>query len=79
MSNPIKCRSCGALIAFLVTPKGHRMPVDAELKRADSDDPEMTVVTPGGQTKKGVEANEIYYVPHWSTCKDPKRFRRRDT
>jgi len=55
------------------------MPVDAELKRADSDDPEMTVVTPGGQTKKGVEANEIYYVPHWSTCKDPKRFRRRDT
>lgn len=78
MSNPIKCRSCGALIAFLMTPKGHRMPVDAEIQRAESDDPEKTIVTPGGQTKKGVLAGECFYVPHWQTCSDPKRFRRKD-
>lgn len=78
MSNPIKCRTCGALIAFVVTPKGHRMPVDTPAVTAEADDESKTVVTLNGCTVKGVKAGEVYYVPHWSTCNDPKRFRRRD-
>lgn len=48
----IPCRSCGALLVFVDTDKGRKMPVDAN----------------------GEHRGE----PHWATCKDPKRFRKRD-
>lgn len=71
-----KCRACGALIGFIKTPKGHRMPVDPEGYLADVEDPKRSIVLTDGTTQKGVKPEDRGYIPHWSTCSDPSRFRR---
>lgn len=73
----VPCRSCGKPIMFLITPKGHKMPVDSEGVEITQDDPHRTIILADGTTKKGVQSGEAGYTPHWQTCNEPVKFRRR--
>lgn len=73
-----KCKACGKKIAFIETEKGKKMPVDAE---------KTTIVRQNGEVQTGPELKLIVnehgemvagYVPHWSTCSSPDKFRKGD-
>ena len=80
-----KCRSCGASIVWIKTKSGKSMPCNHEPvyyknKGKGSD----KVVTKKGEvisceiiTGSGV-AEGFGYVPHWSTCNNPDRFRKKE-
>lgn len=82
--NTSKCRSCGALIVWIKTPSGKSMPCDAQAKifkyKPGSD---TKLVTPAGEVvscevvNTPKEADDFGYVPHWSTCNAPDKFRKR--
>ena len=58
---PVPCRSCGALIFFIITQKGHLVPVDAR---------EITIITREGETVRGHEC-------HFVTCPEAAKWRNR--
>lgn len=73
-----KCRACGKEIIFIETENGKKMPVDAE---------KTTIVRQNGKVETGPELKVIVnengemvagYVPHWSTCTEPDKFRKGD-
>ena len=78
-----RCRSCGAVITWIKTPSGKSMPCDTSpvyyRKTAAGKD---KVVTPTGDTVSCeiVQipdiADGIGYIPHWSTCDNPDKFRK---
>lgn len=71
------CKSCGAPIRFVKTPKGKWMPVDPQRVTTEDIDGD-TIVTDDGEILKGKEAaSTVGYVPHWLTCVSPELFRRR--
>jgi len=81
------CRSCGAQIGFIELPSGKKMPVDPELVKTflhPLGEPKIVLVTERGRIVRGVEVSLTVsdaeavegYVPHWSTCTDPKAHRR---
>ncbi len=80
-----KCRACGASIVFIGTPGGKSMPCDDyTVYYKQTPDGKETFITPNGETVKGERSNPqnedvtgIAYVPHWATCKNPDKFRRR--
>jgi len=82
------CKSCHARIFFLRTPAGRNMPVD-ETRRPmlpgqgpDSGIHRETLeivrgaFVPDGEIRTAAEVLNVW-VPHWITCNDPDRFRRR--
>lgn len=79
-----KCRGCGANIVWISTPGGKSMPCDAEpvLYRERAGAPGK-VVTPNGEVLScelnvaSDEATGAGYVPHWATCPEAGKFRRR--
>lgn len=78
------CRACGAPIRWIRTTAGKSMPCDAK-PRPYYPQPgaKSKLVTPEGSVVSGEiadrpnEATEIGYVPHWSTCTNPDKFRRK--
>jgi hypothetical protein len=57
----VRCSSCRARIIFLDTPKGKKMPTDA-----DSVEPEHTVFDVG-----------LGHVAHWGTCPNSKQHKKK--
>lgn len=55
----IPCLECGAEIVFLRTPKGKRMPVNAETVKDELE----------------IYSQASGHVNHWSTCTKPDQFR----
>ena len=75
-----KCRSCGAEIIWIRTKAGKNMPCDAMPRYfAEADGGSITFVTPDGEVKHGecMEPGIMGYIPHWVTCPDAFKFRRR--
>lgn len=61
-----KCKSCGRGIFFLRTAKGKDMPCDIRLNK----NLKRIVV--------GVHGFDHVVTPHWVTCPDADKFRRKD-
>lgn len=80
-----KCKACGAPIVFIGTLGGKSMPCDdCTVYYKQTPDGKEIFITPNGETVKGERSkpqNEdvtgVAYVPHWSTCTAPDKFRRR--
>lgn len=81
-----KCRACGASIVFIGTLGGKSMPCDDyTVYYKQTPDGKETFITPNGETVKGERVDPrtdenitgIAYIPHWSTCTAPDKFRRR--
>jgi hypothetical protein len=74
--NSTKCKACGKDIKFIETKNGKQMPVDAEMQIAKEPKDKGTFFMINGKTQTGIKAGECYYVPHWSTCTDPGKFKK---
>lgn len=57
------CKACGKVIKFIKTENGKAMPVDETL---------ITIVTDEGKVVRG-------RIPHWATCPQANRFRKRSS
>lgn len=79
------CKACGAKIVFIKTAAGKSMPCDAAAvtywKNSRGKD---TIITPNGETVRcDIEgdpnkATGIGYIPHWATCPEAGKFKKRD-
>lgn len=58
------CQACGAPIKWIVTKTGKKMPVDLKARR-------FYVIT------NGVPVMMSGHEPHWATCSDPNRFKKK--
>lgn len=82
--NETTCRSCGKRILWIKTKAGKSMPCDAEpVGYRYNSESRTKLVTPDGCVipcdivQDPAEAEGRGYVPHWSTCDNPNKFRRR--
>lgn len=80
-----KCRSCGARLIWIKTASGKNMPCDYEpVKFRYNFLSNIRLVTKEGEIT-GADivrsANESYdaigYFPHWATCSNPEKFKKR--
>ena len=79
-----KCRGCGAEIIWIQTQARKRMPCDPEQVTywAGAGRPDK-IVTPNGEVLScdlsgdPQTATGIGYIPHWATCPERERFRRK--
>ncbi len=67
-----KCAACGAAITFVKTINGQNMPVDAKKIKVF-----FEMSTPGVGIPFDHYGQIEAYMPHWATCSDPDRFRRK--
>lgn len=71
------CSSCGAIVVWVVTGKGARMPLDPVPV------PNGNVVRTGEQTVRYLKPGEAFagnrYVSHFSSCPDASSHRRRSS
>ena len=78
-----KCRSCGASIVWIKTPRGKSMPCDStpayyNTRTGNKD----RIVTPNGVVipceivTNPNNADGVGYVPHWGICDNPDKFRK---
>lgn len=79
-----RCRSCGESIIFIKTEKGKTIPCNSTpVFYSDRGHGRDKVVTRNGLvlsrtiTSDAYEADGVGYIPHWSTCDNPDRFRTR--
>lgn len=79
------CRGCGAEIIFIKTANGKAIPCDPGTvtywERKGAKD---KIVTPNGEViscdyegKVGKETG-VGYIPHWATCPEADRFRKKE-
>ena len=78
-----KCRSCGASIIWIQTPRGKAMPCDdSPVYYKEAEKGKDKVVLLNGETvscnivKDHWDATGFGYKPHWSTCNNPDKFRK---
>ena len=79
------CKGCGAPLEWIDTAAGRSMPVDPEPVFIIEGDGLDRFVTDEGAVLLGRRARpeeerpglEVAFVPHWKTCPDAGRFRRR--
>ena len=79
------CKGCGAPIDRITTTEGKYMPVDPEPVFIIEGDGLDRFITDEGAVLLGRRARpeeegpglEVAFVPHWKTCPDAGRFRRR--
>lgn len=77
------CKGCGAEIIWIHTPKGKGMPCNPlKVPYWPKEGAPEKVVTPSGEVVRcylGGDLNkaDYGYIPHWRTCPDAGRFRRR--
>ena len=75
-----QCRGCGREIIWLRMNSGKYMPVDPKpvLVAGDGKD---TFITDEGETITGTasktDTGTVGFVPHWATCPEAGRFRKR--
>lgn len=73
-----RCRSCGAEIVWVLTQKGHRMPIDPEPAPGGDivvDDGIASVVG-GADLVDAVFEGRALYLAHFATCPNAARHRR---
>ena len=81
--NTSKCRSCGAPIFFIRTTAGKSMPCNiiAVHYKANDKGKDKVVTKEGAVISCEIigigNADGFGYVPHWSTCNAPDKFRKR--
>ena len=78
------CKACGKPIIWIRTTAGRMMPVDQKpVEYIPIQGGSRTFVTEEGSVVKGElpevegEPTATGYIPHWSTCTNPRRFRRK--
>ena len=78
------CKSCGKQILWIRTRTGRTMPCDTKpVNYRIKHGGDTKLVTPAGDVisceavKDPAEAQGWGYVPHWSTCDAPDKFKRR--
>lgn len=78
------CRSCGAPILWIKTPAGKSMPCDAtpvyykDVEKGPDKVVALNGVTVSCEIVTNLdEADGFGYIPHWSTCDSPDKFRKR--
>ena len=77
-----KCRACGALIVWITTENGKKMPCDAYVVLYwEKEKAKGKIVTSSGRViscelagEPGTESG-IGYIPHWATCPKAKDFK----
>ena len=79
------CKGCGKPIVWIRTSGGKSMPCDAQAVAYKAEaGAKGKVVTPNGEVISCIfdgdpqEMTGIGYVPHWSTCQQAEKFRKRD-
>ena len=79
-----KCKGCGAEIIWIMSPSGKVIPCDPEqVKYWQKPKAKGKIVTPNGEVLScefdgdPQAAAGIGFVPHWATCTEPERFRRK--
>lgn len=84
--NESTCRACGKPIIWMKTKAGRTMPCDARLQLYwQSDEGSQRILTHAGELKRcelhGIpeEASGMGRTPHWGSCANPDRFRKRGT
>lgn len=77
------CRSCGASIIWIQTPRGKAMPCDSSpVYYKENKKGKDKIVLLNGETVSGEivanvdEATGFGYKPHWGTCNNPDKFRK---
>jgi hypothetical protein len=74
MTLPDPCRSCGAPIIWAITDRGKRLPLDA------MPNPAGNVRLTGGNAIV-LKKDDVYdgprYMPHFATCKDADKWRKK--
>lgn len=80
----LKCKACGADIVFVRSRAGKSIPCDAGLIPFWANiKSKTTVVTQEGDVVHcdlegdPEEITNVGYIPHWATCTNPDRFRKR--
>lgn len=81
-------KACGAKIIFIKTAAGKSMPCDADPKLYKADKRGKAIfITQNGETIRGIEvfqpedvskATGVGYIPHWATCPEAGKFKKRD-
>ena len=77
-----RCRACGAAVNFIMTPAGKWMITNtAQLSSADVKLGSRLVLEDGSVVTVSSKPREGYeqhgYIPHWATCSEPERFRKK--
>lgn len=79
-----KCKGCGQEIIWIMSPAGKVIPCDPEpVIYWQKPKAKGKVVTKNGMVISCdfegdmAKSTGIGYVPHWATCTEPERFRRR--
>lgn len=79
-----KCKGCGAEIIWIMSPSGKLIPCDPEqVTYWQKTKANGKIVTPNGEVIScefygdPQSATGIGYVPHWATCPNADKFRRR--
>ncbi len=81
-----QCKACGAPLVWIAMQSGKSMPCDAAqtVYKADKSGKD-TIITPNGETLRATlettpeEATGIGYIPHWATCPEAARFKRKES
>lgn len=79
------CRGCGTPLEWIRTKEGRSMPVDPETVFVIEGEGRDRFITDEGEVITGRRATPeeerpeltVAFVPHWKTCPDADRFRRR--
>lgn len=74
-----KCKSCGADIIWIKTPAGKVMPCDPTRVRYIEKSETASIVKSNGEVSKCelILATGLGYIPHWATCPDADRHRKK--
>lgn len=83
MSNT-RCAACGKPITWMKTKAGKSMPCDSQLVQYwEDENGQDKVITHAGEIVRcslqgpGDERTGLGRVPHWGSCTNPNRFRKR--
>ena len=82
--NNSTCRACGKAIVYMKTKAGKSMPCDEPLRLYwQSDTGSQRIITHAGEVVRceltGIpeQASGLGRTPHWGSCTNPDRFRKR--
>ena len=80
-----KCKACGRDIIWIMSPAGKAIPCDpVAVPYRKAEKAKEKIVTLNGEVVSCVYDDDIEhapqalgFIPHWATCTEPERFRRK--